>query len=449
MPVSWTTEQVKGLAPDPASLQAGRGLASPRKWSEIGGDEAAIWGLAQGSGKQPYQVQIAIPDFASRCSCPSRKFPCKHALGLLLLTAEQPTALGNAPRPAWVDEWLQGRAQRAAKAEAAASQPKPPVDAAAREKRQQRREGRVADGVALLQQWLEDQMRQGLAEASLSQPKTWDELSRRMVDSQAPGLARQLRAIAPLALGGATAITQVLSALGRLQLLLEAYASRSSLPPELAAEVEQAMGATVSQQELKERQGMRDQWFLAARTREQEDRLLVTTTWLFGLGCRRWAELLEFSPVGQGHSKAAFALGSTIDLELVFYPGVRPHRAIRRSDDDAHVLSLSIDPAQLPLLPSWQELLVEQAAALAANPWCTQTPFLLHAQPGHHGNQDVLVDRDGSALPWRPPLAGPFALMALAGGYPVPLCGVFDGTEAKVLSAFSEGQWLALAAEEA
>ena len=81
----WTAERVQGLAPDAASAKAGLGLAGPRKWVSIGREDNALWGECQGSGKTPYRSQVDLTDGASKCSCPSRKFPCKHSLGLLLL----------------------------------------------------------------------------------------------------------------------------------------------------------------------------------------------------------------------------------------------------------------------------------------------------------------------------------------------------------------------------
>jgi uncharacterized Zn finger protein len=76
-----TTDQVTALAPDAASFKAGRALAATRKWELLGSDEEVLWGLASGSGKNPYRTQVALGEFATKCSCPSRKFPCKHALG--------------------------------------------------------------------------------------------------------------------------------------------------------------------------------------------------------------------------------------------------------------------------------------------------------------------------------------------------------------------------------
>ncbi|NQW99438.1 SWIM zinc finger family protein [bacterium] len=38
-------------------------------------------------------TSLAPADFAGKCSCPSRKIPCKHALGLMLMAALTPAGL--------------------------------------------------------------------------------------------------------------------------------------------------------------------------------------------------------------------------------------------------------------------------------------------------------------------------------------------------------------------
>src|SRR6476469_9727229 len=89
MSETWTSDRIIALAPDPSSAKAGRELANPRKWVTLGLNEAAIWGECQGSGSKPYRTQIDLIEPAFKCSCPSRKFPCKHALALFLLTDSQ------------------------------------------------------------------------------------------------------------------------------------------------------------------------------------------------------------------------------------------------------------------------------------------------------------------------------------------------------------------------
>src|SRR5919204_1955012 len=85
----WTAAQVAGLAPDAAAVRAAQGLAGPARWLALGRDGPALWGACQGSGEQPWQTQVDLAEPAFRCTCPSRKLPCKHALALLLLLAEQ------------------------------------------------------------------------------------------------------------------------------------------------------------------------------------------------------------------------------------------------------------------------------------------------------------------------------------------------------------------------
>src|SRR5215207_1731222 len=112
MPSILTSEQILALAPDAASARAGAALATGRKWTRLGGDGRAVWGECQGSGARPYQTRADLADLAAKCSCPSRKFPCKHGLALLLLLTTEPELFAAGEPPAWVSEWLATRPAR-------------------------------------------------------------------------------------------------------------------------------------------------------------------------------------------------------------------------------------------------------------------------------------------------------------------------------------------------
>src|SRR5438874_12681256 len=119
----WTQDRVTQLAPDPASLKAGQGLAHAKKWVSAGRDELYVWGECQGSGAKPYQVRFDLSEAASKCSCPSRKFPCKHALGLMLMFTASEDSIAKEEMPAWVQEWVASRADRAKKKQEKAEAP--------------------------------------------------------------------------------------------------------------------------------------------------------------------------------------------------------------------------------------------------------------------------------------------------------------------------------------
>ena len=117
VPVRWTADQVLAAAPDAASVAAGRKLAAPGPWSGTGvsAEPAALWGSCAGSGKTPYQTVVDLTGPAYKCSCPSRKFPCKHALGLLLLWSAGHVPEQDTPGDA-AAAWLAARDDRATKA---------------------------------------------------------------------------------------------------------------------------------------------------------------------------------------------------------------------------------------------------------------------------------------------------------------------------------------------
>ncbi len=92
----WSVDQVLALAPDASAQKAARSLTTPRPWHDTGHDPETdgLWGRCQGSGADAYQVCVELSEPAYRCSCPSRKFPCKHALALLLRWAAVAGAVG-------------------------------------------------------------------------------------------------------------------------------------------------------------------------------------------------------------------------------------------------------------------------------------------------------------------------------------------------------------------
>lgn len=175
-----TREQVLALAPDASSSKAAGGLATDGKWGLLGADDEAVWGECQGSGAKPYQAQVDLSALVSRCSCPSRKFPCKHGLALLLLYAQGNPCFSPLPqsRPGWVDEWLRGRRERAARhvpaGEGAAAAPvvAPEAAAAAASKREATRWKRITQGCAELERWIADTSAMGWP--------TWGPVSARM-----------------------------------------------------------------------------------------------------------------------------------------------------------------------------------------------------------------------------------------------------------------------------
>ncbi len=185
----WNLAAVEKAAPDAASLAAARELARPGPWSQAGSTETLVWGKCQGSGKTPYQVSIDLNGPAYRCGCPSRKFPCKHALALLLMWVQGNGSVADVDRPAdFAGEWAEQRATGSK-----ANQRTAPVDLEARAKRQADRQALMTAGIDDFALWLTDLIRGGTAQARRQPWGWWDTAAARLVDGQLPGLADRVR----------------------------------------------------------------------------------------------------------------------------------------------------------------------------------------------------------------------------------------------------------------
>src|SRR4051794_40793796 len=165
----WNLAAVEKAAPDAASLTAARRLMGPGPWSGTGSTETLVWGKCQGSGKTPYQVSIDLGGPAYRCSCPSRKFPCKHALALLLLWVRGGGSVADVERPPdFAGDWAAQRAEQAARPARSTG----PADPEARAKRQAERVATMTAGMADFGVWLADVVRGGTVQAR-RQPWSW------------------------------------------------------------------------------------------------------------------------------------------------------------------------------------------------------------------------------------------------------------------------------------
>lgn len=223
-----TAEAVLAMASDPASASAGQKLATGKDWQNLGRSAEALWGECRGSAI--YQVRVDRHDLSAMCSCPSRKFPCKHTLGLLLLLTASPAAIPEAEPPAYVAEWLAKRAETALKRQAKPQEPDgakdlgtPAKEGDAQAKRAERRAAQVRQGLETLDLWLCDLVRNGIAGLEHQPTSFWEAQAARLVDAKAPGIAARLRRLAAIPGSGADWPARLLGEMGRLALLIRAY----------------------------------------------------------------------------------------------------------------------------------------------------------------------------------------------------------------------------------
>jgi hypothetical protein len=438
----WSADQVHALAPDASSLSSARGLAAPGKWQVSGGADgppASLWGLCKGSGASPYQTCVDLDEPAYRCSCPSRKFPCKHSLGLLLMWSAG--SIVEAEMPAWVVEWHEGRAARAAKSAArrtaAAEGAEPtPEQLKAAAKRAAQRDDRVGKGVADLAQWLDDQVRQGIAGLDKAGYQHFDRVAARLVDAQAPGLARQVKALAGVVSSGEGWDHRLVAELGQLRVLTRAYERLAELPEPLAETVRARVGFTVPVERVLATPAVRDTWQVLGVRDEMEERMLTRRSWLLGRDSGRFALVLAFSVAGQA-LPADLVFGTGIDADLHFYPGAAPLRAVIGTRHAPPARCAGFGPAG-----TVAGFLSGYADALAADPWTPQWPALLRGVlvPGDPWH---LVDESGDALPLDRSAGTPWHLVSAAGGRPAAIAAEWSMDGLRPLAMCADAEVLA------
>jgi hypothetical protein len=476
MPARWSGDSVLALAPDDPARRAAATLARPAPWDGAGAAGDLVWGLCAGSGKNPYQVIVDLAGPAFKCSCPSRKFPCKHALALLLLwsAGTVPEATEPADYARTWQEARQAKAERsrssgtsAADSPGADGSPTSPGETAgsdgtggkdeagrkdsaggkdstgrkdeAAARRSAERAKRVTDGLADLREWLRDQVRAGLAAAGPPGTGTGQAelMAARMVDAQAPGVAAALRGLSGAASGDPG---RLLAEYALLHLLIRGHERLDQLPDGLAAVVRSRVGYPVSKDDVLAQPAVTDQWLVLAVREVTDAAVPGRRIWLRGRQTKRWAMLLTFAaPNGawQDPGTARLRPGTEVRAGLHYYPGQPPLRALiglRHADPAPGAPPGPADGVDAQL--------TQWSAALEQDPWLTTWPMLLAgtpAPPGSAGAGGVrrpggparpasqakgwcLADGTGAALPLadRESL---WTLLAVSGGQPVTVAG--------------------------
>jgi hypothetical protein len=441
------------MAPDQSALTAASALLKPAKWPLRATSGNLIWGECQGSGANPYRVMADVEDHGAKCTCPSRKFPCKHALALMWMFVEDGATFRSAEVPEWVSEWMarrrkSGPAASGARARgegksltaALAAEPDKPLDpaaearrAAAAQKRATETRQSVRAATEDLELWVSDQLRTGLTGFVAEISEHCRRIAARLIDAKAGALASRIDEMPArlLALPVEERIDGAIAELGKLVLLARAWRAAPD-DPELRRDV---IGAESREDVLNDPASPRltSVWeVLGERVTTRRDGLVSVATWLLNLGeaPQRFALLLDFFPASAGRRSGAFAAGERFNAELAFYCARNPLRAVIADRDDA-----SEWPSAWPK-PAPGDPIGAYVDSLLAAPWSLEVPLLLPA--GRIGsNANGRGWWCGGAGESALPLAEAPPLLAL-GASVEAAAGVWNGKRLSLIAARSD-----------
>src|SRR5437667_1271095 len=185
-------EFIEAAAPNAEAAKNGRGLVLKNKFVSLhhSPDETLWFGQCQGSGKTPYlcSADFTVPEKpVYRCTCPSRQFPCKHALGLLYALVE-----GKKFTSAEVPEELVAKREKmAARVEKRKADTEKPVkvNKAALAKKIKAQ----LDGIELLEKLTQDIVRLGIGNMNAKTAHELEEQAKQLGNAYLPGAQVALR----------------------------------------------------------------------------------------------------------------------------------------------------------------------------------------------------------------------------------------------------------------
>ena len=411
MLLNLTEEQIIQLAPDASSVKAGKGLATGTKWVLLEYSEHAIWGHCQGSGKTPYQTVVDVRNIAFQCSCPSRKFPCKHGLGLLFLFAAHSDLFRQAEEPGWVTNWISKREEKAEKKEQKAKA-ETPVDEAAQAKRQATRHKKVLNGIDDLQVWIKDLLRNGLLNVPERAYTLFDGIARRMVDAQASGLANRLRTIQEIDFYNESWKYKLTDQLGKLYLLSESYKNLEKQSEEWQYEIRTQIGYPQAKEEVLAGEAVADQWMVLHKRSRKVNELNTETYWLYGHQSRRFAIYLNFITPGS-LPEVNLVPGSVYEGDLCFYKGVNALRALFKTSE------LSGNTFAPTFCKDLEEATARYRESLQQNPFTEDLPILVeNLRLAAKGNLLYLQDVHNKLIPVKVEDTTRIDILSVTGGKP-------------------------------
>lgn len=442
--MQWTDEKIAALAPNDSTERRGRTLANSAKWNSIATNYEAIWGECKGSGSQPYLVQINLSGPKYKCSCPVRKPPCKHVLGLFFLFAKSSAVFKyQAPTEA-IKNWLNKQSTSAisstSKTAAPALKTEEAIEQAkvAKEKRWAQRVQLMASGMDELELWLTDLIRQGIANTAIQKASFWNQVAAKMVDAKLPRISTYLKETHQLIQQNQNWSEMVVARLGELYLWAESFKKRHLLSPEMQEELYQSLGKIVKKADiLEQHSSIKDLWFILGKKEGVDiEGRSFRKIWLQGQQTNQQALILDYAFGSMGYEQQ-YIVGDLLDGALVYYSKAYPQRAIFESFDSAKIY----EKTELATYKDLNSVLSHYGKALLQNPWLFSFPVGLSNLKAFMNDKKELQIKDvnDTLIPlnqvkeeviWK--------ILAISGGHSVSLFGEWDGLHFEPLSMLTE-----------
>ena len=448
---TWTTEQLFSLAHDHAMIGAAETTADPLKWVRLGRHSRGFWGEFSNRDNAPQQTAVTLPNNALSCDCPSRKYPCRHVLGLALLFQRSPHLFLIIDPPAWL------------KSEAGQTANHPDLAQQRKTYQQQLLKGLDASNAYAL--WLHDLIHSGLASLPQKPLNYWSNMAQRLAENGLYKLAAELRQLpalskisqpknvpahtkaaqnkTPLIPKETSSIhddwpTRVLQELSRHYLITQGFARYDQLDYNVQADLRYAAGWFANPDDPPQER-LHEQWLVTGSRLELRQNENIHHTWLWGMESARFIQFARPFP-RQEPAFQPLIVGTTGLATFDLLPSAWPFRVQVHKLHDFSSLGTPI-PAATSLRAAQKGF----SRALRANPWLDIFPLTLaQISVRREEGRWFLQDLEGYRWPLPNNFLYGWHLSALPAQDGAQLFGEWNGRFFTPLSFIEDSIWLPL-----
>lgn len=409
-------EQIQQFSPDDASFRAASGISSSQ-FIQLGKNGALLWGLCQGSGKNPYRCLCLLDSSLKwKCSCPSRKQPCKHVLALLIHSSQSE----EMQIPEFVQEFLNKTQEKKATKSSVNSDE-------AREILSLKRKERILEAVRDVLNWLEEQKRRGF----IHEDPVVSHLKTGLHNAGLPRLAQEIES-----LGFKMGARAKLKRLQKVLPLLLAWTRIDDLSEPHQYKIYALSGLSLPRTLTQKGAAVKGEFLCLGFSGFEDGGLQGRNTWFYALVSNVFAYVQDFAAGGMTLPPPILP-GQLVEAQIDFFPFPVCSRGVFH--EEPKLLQGTFNPPAFGIQHLWERFGQE----LAASPLEEGVfGFVKVEEIRVLGDEIQIVDASGWAVPLKHPGFSLLqSLRALSLGKALILCGLFDGEIFEFLSACDGGRW--------
>jgi len=434
-------EEALKLSNDQVTATQALKLIKSKYWTKKNRSHRIISGQFKGKSIQVYTPYIDLkgtPGF--KCNCSSRRNPCKHSLALLLVFIDDETSFKSTNDfPKHINEWVANRdAGIKVISKSSSAEERLAASSANRAKRIQI----MKSGALDVQTWCQDVLRQGLASLEGQSETFWNGIIGRLVDNKLGGLVSSIRFIRNTIQEESDWPSKVAIELGWLTRVLSSLQNLEDWPEAWQRELLRIGGIHIRKDELEGQKGIMDDWVrLSEMKGVNEDGGNYRYSWFFGKKSGAYGELIEYNYQDDIFPKLP-KIGFWFPGEMLFYPSPYPNRVlIKNIGYGLHALRPYPGTSEL------QKVNDIYLTALKQNPWIKKIPISLNGMTPQNGANQEIIDRLGATMQVQAESDHWWNLMAISGGAPIPILGLWNGHYLEIIGSFSGSQYLSMASD--